>query len=100
MQSTDWEEDIVHPNTASISHPGTVVGDWRSDLNIFQAFYMIFYGHITVLVKGSQVATLGAGETFGELGLDNKTTRTATVKASRPNFICVFIRDMRVADLV
>lgn len=78
---------IVHLNAASIFHPGMMVSECRSDLILFQAFYMIFHGHVAVLVKGSQVATLGAGETFGELGLDNKTTRTATVKASRSSFL-------------
>lgn len=47
-----------------------------------QAFYIIFHGHVAVLVKGTQVAVLGEGNSFGELGLDNKTCRTATVKVS------------------
>ena len=43
---------------------------------------MILHGHVAVLVKECQVATLGPGETFGELGLQNLEKRTATVKAS------------------
>lgn len=43
---------------------------------------MIFSGHVAVLVNKCQVATLGPGETFGELGLQNLERRTATVKAS------------------
>lgn len=46
-----------------------------------QAFYMILSGHVVVLVKKCPVAVLGAGETFGELGLQNLEKRTATVKA-------------------
>lgn len=44
---------------------------------------MIFQGTVLVLVKGTQVAALGQGESFGELGLDNKTVRTATVKVTQ-----------------
>ena len=50
---------------------------------------MILHGHVVVLVKECQVATLGAGETFGELGLQNLEKRTATVKVSPPTaFSC------------
>ncbi|CAN0203083.1 unnamed protein product [Discosporangium mesarthrocarpum] len=44
------------------------------------AFYIIFSGSVVVKVKGQEVALLKAGETFGELGLDNNTQRTATVQ--------------------
>lgn len=49
-----------------------------------QAFYMIFQGEVYVIVTGTRLAILGQGESFGELGLDNKTVRTATVKVTDP----------------
>lgn len=50
---------------------------------------MIFHGHVVVLVKYCQVATLGPGETFGELGLQNLEKRTATVKVSLKLYLVV-----------
>lgn len=46
---------------------------------------MILQGYVVVLVKQCPVATLGPGETFGEIGLQNLQKRTATVKASLGN---------------
>lgn len=48
------------------------------------AFYMLYSGEVSVWVDGAPVVALHAGETFGELGLDNGQPRTATVCVSAP----------------
>jgi CRP-like cAMP-binding protein len=50
--------------------------------SVADAFYVIHTGKVDVEVDGVRVATLLQGETFGELGLDNNTTRSATIRAS------------------
>jgi CRP-like cAMP-binding protein len=49
--------------------------------SVADAFYVIHTGRVDVEVDGVRVATLTQGETFGELGLDNNTTRSATIRA-------------------
>ena len=44
-------------------------------------FYLILDGQAVVKAKGKKVATLGAGEYFGELSLLHKGPRNATVTA-------------------
>jgi CRP/FNR family cyclic AMP-dependent transcriptional regulator len=44
-------------------------------------FYLILDGQASVRRKGKKVATLGAGEYFGELSLLDRGPRTATVVA-------------------
>jgi CRP-like cAMP-binding protein len=47
-------------------------------------FFVIREGEATVSIDGSEVARLGAGDYFGELGLISEGARTATVTASTP----------------
>lgn len=50
---------------------------------IAREMYLISHGEVEVLdTNGQRVATLGAGDFFGEIGLLVSTTRTATVKAT------------------
>ena len=44
-------------------------------------FYVIIDGKATVTRQGKQVAVLGAGDSFGELSLLDRSPRNATVKA-------------------
>lgn len=45
-------------------------------------FYIVFDGHARVLVDEKEVATLGPGEFFGEVGVLSDGLRTATVEAT------------------
>ena len=50
---------------------------------IAREMYLICHGEVEILdANGQRVATLGAGDFFGEIGLLASTTRTATVKAT------------------
>jgi CRP-like cAMP-binding protein len=59
-------------------------------------FYAILDGEAEVLRNGTSVATLGAGDFFGEIGMLVTGRRTATVVASRPTrLVAIFDRDFR-----
>jgi CRP/FNR family cyclic AMP-dependent transcriptional regulator len=47
-------------------------------------FYFITEGHVRVLRNGDEIATLGAGDFFGEVSLLEGTVRNATVVADGP----------------
>jgi CRP-like cAMP-binding protein len=46
-----------------------------------KTFVVIESGEATVLVHGSEVGKLGAGQAFGEMALIDKSARSATVRA-------------------
>lgn len=47
-------------------------------------FFVVVDGEVVVRKKGRKLATLGAGDFFGELALLDQATRTATVTATTP----------------
>ena len=57
--------------------------------------FVLEEGTVEVVRDGQQVATLGAGEVVGEMGLIDLTRRTATVRATSPVRAVV----LQVADL-
>ncbi len=56
------------------------------------AFYIILSGSVRVEQGGTPIATLGAGEFFGELALIEEHARTATVVAAEPTELLGFTR--------
>jgi CRP-like cAMP-binding protein len=46
------------------------------------AFFVIESGEATVSIRGKQIRTMGRGDYFGEIGLIDQGTRSATVTAS------------------
>jgi len=47
-------------------------------------FFIVASGEATVSVRGTTVATLGPGSSFGEVALVDRAARTATVTAATP----------------
>ncbi len=47
-------------------------------------FFIVASGEATVSVQGNTVATLGPGNSFGEVALVDRAARTATVTATTP----------------
>ena len=68
-----WEFDQQRFNHG---HRVTLQGLRGSD------FYIVFDGHARVLVDEKEVATLGPGDFFGEVGVLSDGLRTATVEAT------------------
>jgi CRP/FNR family transcriptional regulator, cyclic AMP receptor protein len=68
-----WEFDEQRFNHG---HRVTMQGLRGSD------FYIVFDGHARVLVDEKEIATLGPGEFFGEVGVLSDGLRTATVEAT------------------
>jgi CRP/FNR family transcriptional regulator, cyclic AMP receptor protein len=59
-------------------------------------FFVLLEGTVDVVRDGKQVATLGAGDFFGELALVSNIPRTATVTATSPiRTLVVVDRDFR-----
>jgi CRP-like cAMP-binding protein len=56
------------------------------------AFFVIGEGEVSVSAGGTEVATLGPGEFFGELALLRAGRRTATVTTTAPSRIFVLFR--------
>ncbi|MFY9588094.1 MAG: cyclic nucleotide-binding domain-containing protein [Actinomycetota bacterium] len=52
-------------------------------------FYVILDGKASVSIDGSEVATLGPGDFFGEMALLDQGPRVATVKATSPMEVAV-----------
>jgi CRP/FNR family cyclic AMP-dependent transcriptional regulator len=55
-----------------------IVGEGESG----RTFFLIAEGEATVTIAGSVVATLGAGDSFGEIALIDRKGRTATITAA------------------
>jgi len=51
-------------------------------------FFVILEGEASVSIDGKEVARLGPGDYFGELGLIGQRLRTATVTAETPMLQC------------
>ena len=47
-------------------------------------FFIVASGEAAVTIQGKPVGTLGAGDSFGEVALVDKSARSATVTASTP----------------
>jgi CRP/FNR family transcriptional regulator, cyclic AMP receptor protein len=58
-----------------------------------ECFYVISSGHAVVSRKGDRVATLGAGDYFGELALFDPGPRSATVTADGATTVIALHRD-------
>lgn len=53
------------------------------------SFFVVQHGGVAVTAHGEEVATLGAGEFFGELALLGAGRRTATVTTTEPSRVLV-----------
>jgi CRP-like cAMP-binding protein len=63
-----------------------------------EEFFVIADGSVTITRDGNDVATLGAGDYFGELALLDPAPRDATVTAAKPTNVLVIGRaDFRSA---
>jgi len=56
-------------------------------------FYVVDSGTVDVFVDGARVATLGAGDHFGEIALLREVPRTATVRAREAAMLLALERD-------
>ena len=57
------------------------------------SFFVIRDGEVSVTAGGDEIATLGAGDFFGELALLATGRRTATVTTTRPSHMLVLFGD-------
>lgn len=57
------------------------------------ALFLLEVGHVVVRVDGEQVARMGPGAVFGEIGLFTQTVRTATVVAEDAVTVRILERD-------
>ena len=55
-------------------------------------FYIVRAGEVEVVKNGVRVATLGPGDTFGEVALVRNTPRTATIRATKPTDLTAISR--------
>jgi CRP-like cAMP-binding protein len=53
-------------------------------------FYVLLEGEARVDRDGATVATIGAGDFFGEIALVTRTRRTASVTTTEPSRVAVF----------
>lgn len=67
-------------NEASISEGSIIVNEGEYSYT----FFAILDGDAEVIRQGEQIAKLGSGDFFGEVGLIEKEKRNATVKATSP----------------
>jgi CRP-like cAMP-binding protein len=72
--SRDFQEREFEPGTTPVRQ-GHMSGI---------GFFVISEGEATISVDGAEVARLGQGDYFGELGLISERPRTATVTAETP----------------
>ena len=64
-----------------------------------QHLFVLVEGEVKVLSGDLQLATLGAGECFGELALLDHSTRTATIRAAGP-IVCLKLARTDFEDLL
>ena len=81
-----WSDEIAVPAGTTLSREGGLATE----------FFVILDGTATVDVDGSETATLGSGDFFGEIGLLVTQGRTATIRARTPmRPLVVFGREFR-----
>lgn len=79
---TEKELRAVAQVAKEVEHPEGAVLAREGDRGI--GFFLIVDGNASVTIEGRQVATIGAGDFFGEISLLDEGPRTATVTATTP----------------
>ena len=85
-QLGSWTDEVDVPEGQVLGREGSVAYE----------FFVIEQGRAAVTIDGDQVAQLGPGDFFGEIGLLAAERRTATVTALEPmRLVVMFGREFR-----
>ena len=84
LDHIDRFSDLSDKEVAKIASAGTYVtvpADWAlmGEGTASDKAYLLISGEVSVRKDGKEVATLGPGDIFGEMGIINHKLRTATV---------------------
>jgi CRP/FNR family transcriptional regulator, cyclic AMP receptor protein len=103
LDHIDRFSDLSDDEVKRIASTGTYVtvpADWAlmGEGTSADKAYLLISGEVSVRQHGKEVATLGPGDIFGEMGIVNHKLRTATV-ISRSRLECLHFTRKQIEEL-
>jgi CRP/FNR family cyclic AMP-dependent transcriptional regulator len=98
LKSLERFSDLSDKDVQKIAEAGTYVhepADWTlmAEGTGADKAYLILSGEVSVRHQGKEIATLGAGDTVGEMGIIGKKLRAASVVSTTPLEVLHFTRE-------